>query len=162
MSENENENDKDDDYYILKQLNNYFKTIDETKSFKEQIETLKTKDFLDEYWHFGYRYGNKELNFKIFKVKAAYILNDLDEQVFEKLFGHTFAALVDELRNTMSEEEYKIIIDDIKKNRNKIYKQDECSKFVIQPPYKRDDLLDAIKIILNVSELLSLDDNKYG
>ena len=94
---------------------------------KEQIETLKTKDFLDEYWHFRYRYGNKELNFKIFKAKAAYILNDLDEQVFEKLFGHTFAALVDKLRNTIGEEEYKIIIDDIKKNRNKIYKQDECS-----------------------------------
>ena len=48
-SENENENDKDDDYYIIKQLNNYFKTIDETKSFKEQIETLKTKGFLDKY-----------------------------------------------------------------------------------------------------------------
>ena len=40
MSESENENGKDDDYYIIKQLNNYFKTIDETKSFKEQIETL--------------------------------------------------------------------------------------------------------------------------
>ena len=78
-SENENEIDKDDDYYKINQLNNYFKTIDETKSFKEQIETLKTKDFLDEYWHFGYHHGNKELNFKIFKAKAAYILNDLDE-----------------------------------------------------------------------------------
>ena len=50
--ESENENDKDDDYYIIKQLNNYFKTIDETKSFKEQIEILKTKDFRDKYWHF--------------------------------------------------------------------------------------------------------------
>ena len=51
--ENENENvneclnnddvndDDDDDYYIIKQLNNYFKTIDETKSFNEQIEILK-------------------------------------------------------------------------------------------------------------------------
>ena len=47
-SESENENDKDDDYYIIKQLNNYFKTIDETKSFEEQIEILKTKEFLDE------------------------------------------------------------------------------------------------------------------
>ena len=172
--ENENENvneclnnddvndDDDDDYYIIKQLNNYFKTIDKTNSLKEQIETLKTKDFLDEYWHFGYHHGNKELNFKIFKAKAAYILNDLDEQLFEKIFGHTFAALVDKLINTIGEEENKIIIDDIKKNRDKIYEQDECSKFVIQPPYKRDDLLDAIKIILNFNELLSLDDNNYG
>ena len=103
------------------------------KSFKEQIETLKTKDFLDDYWYFGYHHGNKELNFKIFKAKAAHILNDLDEQLFKKIFGHTFAALVDKLTNTIGKEENKIIIDDIKKNRDKIYEQDECSKFVIQP-----------------------------
>ena len=70
---------------------------------KEQIETLKTTDFLDEYWHFGYRHGNKELNFKIFKANAAYILNGLDEQLFEKIFGDTFAALVDKLINTIGE-----------------------------------------------------------
>ena len=97
-----NDNDHDD-YYIIKQLNNYFKTIDEIKSLKEQIETLKTKDFLDEYWHFGYHHGNKELNFKIFKAKAAFILNNLDEQLFEKIFGHTFTALVDKLINKIGE-----------------------------------------------------------
>ena len=78
------------------------------------------------------------------------------------MFGHTSAALVDKLINTIGEEENKIIIDDIKKNRDKIYKQDEYSKFVIQPPYKGDNLLDAIKIILNFNKLLSLDDNNYG
>ena len=161
-SENENENEKDDDYYIIKQLNNYFKTIDETKSFKEQIETLKTKDFLDEYWHFGYHHGNKELNFKIFKAKAAHILNDVHEQLFEKTFGHTFAALVEELINTICEEENKIIIDDIEENKGKIYEEDGCSKFVIHPAHKCGDLLDAIKIILKFNELLSLDDNNYG
>ena len=56
MNENENENENDNDnvdndddddddhdeqYYIIKQLNNYFKTTDETKSLKEQIEILK-------------------------------------------------------------------------------------------------------------------------
>ena len=84
--DNDDVNDDDNDY-IIKQLNNYFKTIDETKSLKEQIEILKIKYFLDEYWHFGYHHGHKELNFKIFKAKAAYILNDLDEQLFEKIFG---------------------------------------------------------------------------
>ena len=146
-NENKDENDKDDDYYIIKQLSNYFKTFDEKKSFKEQIEILKTKDFLDEYWHFRYHHGNKELNFKIFKAKAAHILNDVDEQLFEKIFGHTFAALPDKLINTIGEEENKTIIDDIKNNRDKIYEQDESSKFVIEPTYKRGDLLDAIKII---------------
>ena len=124
MSESENENDKDDGHYIIKQLNNYFKSIDETKSFKEQIEIFKTKYFLVEYWHFRYHHGNKELNFKIFKAKAVHILNDLDEQLFKKIFGHTFAALVDKLINTIGEEENKIIIDDIEKNKDKIYEQD--------------------------------------
>ena len=113
------DDDDDNDYCIIKQLNNYLKTIDETKSFKEQIEILKTKDFLNEYWHFGYHHGNKELNFKIFKAKATHILNDLEEQLFEKIFGHTFAALVDKLINTIGEEENKIIIDDIKKIETK-------------------------------------------
>ena len=171
MNDNDNESvndnddedkDKDDDYYKMKQLNNYFKTIDETKSFKEQIEILKTKYFLDEYWQFGYHHGNKELNHRIFKAKAAHILNDIDKQLFEKIFGHTFVALVDKLINTIGEEENKIIIDDIKKNRDKIYEQDESSKFVIEPTYKRGDLLDAIKIILNFNEVLSLPDDDYG
>ena len=113
--DDDDDDDNDDDYYIIKQLNNYFKTIDETKSLKEQIEILKTKDFLNEYWHFGYHHGSKELNFKIFKAKAAYILNYLDEQLFEKIFGHTIVALVDKLINTIGEEENKIIIVDIKK-----------------------------------------------
>ena len=119
---------------MIKQLNNYFKTIDETKLFKEQIETLKTKDFLDEYWHFRYCHGNKELNHKIFKAKAAHILNDVDEQLFEKIFGHTFAALVDKLINTIGEEENKIIIDDIEKNKTKFMnKMNVVSLLSIQP-----------------------------
>ena len=43
------------------------------------------------------------------------MLNDLDEQLFEKIFGHTFAALADKLINTTNKEEKKIIIDYIKK-----------------------------------------------
>ena len=52
VNENENDNDNDnesydddddddEDYYIINQVNNYFKTTDETKSFEEQIEILK-------------------------------------------------------------------------------------------------------------------------
>ena len=86
----------------------------------------------------------------------------LPNNYLKKIFGHTFAALVDKLINTIGEEENKIIIDGIEKNKDKIYKRDECSKFVIHPAHKRDDLLDAIKIILNFIELLLLDDNNYG
>ena len=59
-SESDSDNDNDDDhdhdeqYYKIKQINNWFKTIDKTKSFEEQMEILKTKDFLDEYWYDGY------------------------------------------------------------------------------------------------------------
>ena len=123
------------------------------------MEILKTKDFLDEYWYVGYYHGSKELNYKILKAKAAHILNDLDEKLFEKIFGYTFAALVDKLINIIDKEENQIIIDDIENNRGKIFEQDEYSKFVIQPAYKRGDLKDAIKIILEINELLTLDED---
>ena len=42
---------------------------------------------------------------------------------------------------------------------DKIYKQDDFSNFVIQPAYKHGDLLDAVKIIINFNEVLSLDDD---
>ena len=103
-NENENENENEQ-CHEKKQLNDWFKTTDQTKSLEEQIEILKTKDFLDEYWYVGYYHGDKELNYKIFKAKAAHLLNDLDEQLFEKIFGYTFAALVDKLINTIDKEE---------------------------------------------------------
>ena len=52
----------------------------------------------------GYYHGDKELNYKIFKAKAAHLLNDLDKQLFEKIFVYTFAALVDKLINTIDKE----------------------------------------------------------
>ena len=83
--ESENENEKDEYYYEIRQLNNWFKTIDQTKSLEEQIELLKERgELLGQYWSVGYYHGNKELNYKIFKAKAAYLLNELDEQLFEK------------------------------------------------------------------------------
>ena len=116
---------------------------------KSKYKYLKKRDFLDEYWHMGYYHDDKELNLKIFKAKAAHILNDL-------------AALADKLINTTNKEENKIIIDDIQKNRDKIYKQDDFSNFLIQTGYKCGDLLDAVKIIINFNEVLSLDDNNYN
>ena len=104
----------------------------------------------------GYYHGDKELNYKIFKAKAAYLLNDLDKQLFEKIFGYTFAALVDKLINTIDKEENQIIIDDIENNSSKIIEQ-KYSQFVIQPAYKRGDLKDAVKIILEINELLKSD-----
>ena len=59
---------------------------------KSKYKYFKKRDFLDEYWHMGYYHDDKELNLKIFKAKAAQILNDL-------------AALADKLINTTNKEE---------------------------------------------------------
>ena len=40
MNENENENEKDEYYYKIGQLNNWFETIDQTKSLEEQLKLL--------------------------------------------------------------------------------------------------------------------------
>ena len=60
-----------------------------------------------------YDHDDKELNLRIFKAKVAYLLNDVDEQLFKKIFGHTFVTLADKLTNTRSKEENQIFIDDI-------------------------------------------------
>ena len=44
----------------------------------------------------------------------------------------------------------------LKKNKDKIYEQ-VYSQFVIQPAYKRGDLIVAVKIILEFNEIIQLD-----
>ena len=46
-------------------------------------------------------HGAKKLNLKIFKVKVAYILNYLDEELLKKKFFHEFVALADKVINTI-------------------------------------------------------------
>ena len=154
-NESDNEGEKDKYYCEIRQLNNWFETIDQTKSLEDQIKLLKEKgEFLAEYWHVGYYHDNKDLHYKIFKAKAAHILNDLDEQILEEIFGHTFAALVEKLINTVDKkEENQIIIDDIENKRDKIFGEYKFDKSVIK---KIGYLIDAVKIILEINELLAL------
>ena len=142
----------------MKQLNNWFETIDQTKSLEDQIELLKERgEFLSEYWNVRHYPDNKELNYKIFKAKAAYLLNDLDEQLFQKIFGHTFAVLVEKLRNTVDKKEENQIINDGIENNSKKFIEQEYSQFIIQPRFKRGDLQDAVKIILEINKLFTQD-----
>ena len=105
-NEGENEGKKDKYYYEIRQLNNWFERIDQTKSLEEQIELLKERgEFLSEYWYVGYYHDNKGLNYKIFKAKAAHLLIDFDEQLFKKVFGHAFVELVEKLINTVDKKE---------------------------------------------------------
>ena len=122
-SDNESDDKKDKHYYEIRQLNNWFETIDQTKSLEEQIELLKERgEFLSEYWCVGYYHDNKELNYDIFKAKTAHLLNELDEQLFKEVFGYTFVELVEKLIDTADKkEEHQIIVDDTENNKDKIY-----------------------------------------
>ena len=153
--ESENENEKDEYYYKIRQLNNWFKTIEQTKSLEEQIELLKERgEFLSEYWSVEYYHDNKELNHKIFKAKAAYVLNDVDDNLFEKIFGCKFASVVDKIINATSKEENQMLINDIKKNKDKILEEYKFDKSVIK---QRGDLYDVVKVILEFNETIQSD-----
>ena len=47
-----------------------------------------------------------------------------------------------------------MLVSDIEINRDKIFEQDEFSKYEIEPAHKRGDLLDVVKIILKFNETI--------
>ena len=51
--------------------------------------------------------------------------NEIDEKLIEQIFGHTLIKLTNELINTTNKEKNQIIVNDIHKNRDKLYKKDE-------------------------------------
>ena len=155
MNEDNNDNDNDnvDDDMTIKERNNNFKKIDETKSFEDQIDILKEIPWLNNYWDMFRYEDNKEMSLTLFKLKFAHTFND---NLFKEIFGHTSGKLADKLINTTSKKENQMLINDIEINRDKIFEQDKYGKFVIQPTHKRGDLLDTVKIILKFNEVLSL------
>ena len=70
-----------------KQLNNYLnKIIDKSKSFEDQIKLIRKVESLNEYYFIN-DYGDKELQFKIFKLKLAYLSNIINKKIFKQIFG---------------------------------------------------------------------------
>ena len=156
-NDNDNDSNNDNDRKI-RQINNCFKMIDETKSFKDQIKLFKKKtDDLSDYWYTTYYDDDKEINLKIFKLKFAHVLNDVDENLFEEVFGHTFVTLANKLINTTSKEENQIIINDLKKNRDKLHERNNCNNFVIQIGSKGVDLIDAVEVVLEFNKTIQSD-----
>ena len=115
--DNESDDDYDDDYdsdnddeNTVKEINNNFKNIDETKSFKDQIDILKKIPWLNEYWNMVYYEDNKETNLRLFKLKFAHIFNDIDDNLFKKIFGHRYVELSDKLINTTAKKNVRCLL----------------------------------------------------
>ena len=130
-------------------------TTDKSKSFEEQIKSLKKLKVLKGYWPFN-DYGDKELKSKYFKIELADMSNEIDKKLFEQIFGHTLETLANKLINTTNKEENQIIVKNIEKNKDKLFKEDEFYNFVIQPQ-KRSDLKYTIDLILDFNETIQLD-----
>ena len=120
---------------IMKNLNdNLDEIIDKSKSFEDQIESLKKLEDLKEYLLYK-DYDDKELKSKYFKIQLADMSNEIDEKLFEQIFGHTLIKLADKLINTTNKEENQIIVKNIEKNKDKLFKEEKMRpyNFVIQP-----------------------------
>ena len=96
----DNENERNYGQYYLKELNNNFKEINETKSLEDQINISKKIPDLDDYWHMQYYEDNKEPNLRLFKLKLAHIFNDVGDNLFKKIFSITPVKIADMLINT--------------------------------------------------------------
>ena len=81
--------------------------------------------------------------------------NEIDEKLFQQIFGQTLIKLADKLINTVNKEENQIIVNNIHKNKDKLFEMDEFNNWVIQPNSQRINLLDTIDLILNFNEKLN-------
>ena len=171
--ENENKNEDEDKDEIIKilmssyedydddEINNRIKKlndhldeiIDKSKSFEDQMKSIKKVKNLDDYYYVN-DFGDKELKFKIFKLKLAHLSNEIDEDLFEQIFDHKFETLANKLINTTNKEENQIIVKNIEKNKDKLFEMDEFNDWVIQPQ-KRSDLKYTIDLILDFNEELN-------
>ena len=163
MSSNEDNDENEDDdtmnqnkkNIIIKGVNDVLdKIIDKSKSFEDQIKSIRKVQNLDDYYYVN-DFGDKELKFKIFKLKLAHLSNEIDENLFKQIFGHKFETLANKLINTTNNEKNLIIVNNINKNKEKLYEEDETSyNNVIQPGKQSVDLLDAINLSLNFNKTI--------
>ena len=96
---------------------------------------------------------NKEINLRLFKVKLGHIFIDVDDNLFTKIFDFTSVELADKLINTTSKEDSQMIIDHIEIKKDKIFER-EYGQYLIQPPHKRTDSLDTVKVILDFNKTI--------
>ena len=129
-NDNENENEDVDEKMSqnkknirIKSINDYLdEIIDKSKSFEEQIKSLKKLEGLKGYWPYN-DFGDKELKSKYFKIELADMSNEIDKKLFEQIFGHTLETLANKLINTTNKEENQIIVKNIDKNKENSMKK---------------------------------------
>ena len=139
---------------IIKKSNDHLdKIIDKSKSFEDQIESLEKVENLYNYYTIN-DFDDKELEFKNFKLKLAYLSKIIDKKLFEQIFGHTLIKLANKLINTKNKEENEIIVKNSNKNKEKLYEQDKMRDWVIQPSDRCFDLIDAIRLIIDFNETI--------
>ena len=92
-------------------------------------------------------YDDKELKFRYFKIQFAHLSNEIEEKLFEQIFGHKLIKLADNLINTTNKEKNQIIVNDIHKNKDKLLEMDDSNDLVMQPNSQRINLLYLIDLI---------------
>ena len=138
----------------IKSLNDSLdEIINKSKSFEDQIESLKKLEGLKEYC-FMEDFYDKKLKLKI---HLADMPNKIDEKLFENIFGHNLIKIVDELINTTNKEKNEIIVDNICKNQNRLFEMDDSNDWMIQPSSQHIKLLYGIDLILNFNKTILLD-----
>ena len=99
---------------IIKKLNDHLdKIIDKSKSFEDQIKSIKKVENLEEYYYHLNNFGDKELKFKTFKLRLAHLSNEIDADLFKQIFDHKFETLANKLINTTNKEGNQIIVKNI-------------------------------------------------
>ena len=121
-------------------------TLHEIKEYQIKL-TRKIQD-LEEYWN-SEDYGDEEWKFRYFKLKLAYFSNVSDKNLYKQIFDHTLEILANKLIKTTNKEKNQIIINNINKNKEKLYEEDKTYCFydyVIQPNSRPVNLIQAINL----------------
>ena len=104
------------------------KWLTNQKSFEDQIKSLKKREDLKGFYPYK-DFGDKELKSKNFKIELVDMSNEIDEKLFEQIFGHTLIKLADKLINTTDKEKNQIIVKNIEKNKNKLFKEEKIRPY---------------------------------
>ena len=65
---------------------------------------------LGDYWHIEYYEDNNEMNLRLFKLKLAHALDDVDDNLFKEIFGLKSVELVDKLINKQAKEKIRCLL----------------------------------------------------